>query len=400
MVLEKFLDPICVYDLQGKSLYASQKLLQLLQITTQPLDFFRYFSAQAIAPDQLQSYWQQALQTDNVSFTCHPSHLEVPLQCHLQFLPQERCLVLTVETLKVEPISSDPAPLLTQYEKTVLTLLERSSSAIALIDAAGTILKCNQRLLGLLKTQSRKFLNLEAFVHPDDRTIDNNLKLRLFHGDLDSYTMEKRLITQNHDIVWINYTISRLNQTNPDSFDKTLFVVLLEDITEQCKLYEALVRTEEKWKTFVLNSSHLFLQISDVGRILYLSPAVERVLEYQEEELLDRPILDLIHPHDLPEFKLIFAQWLQGNSTHTNLECRWRTKSARWMYLYLQGQRFPMALGMEGIAISGCNISDRKHLEIELEASEKKIKSLTSERPWQSVKGSPGSKSAMNYYYN
>lgn len=233
--------------------------------------------------------------------------------------------------------------------------------------------------------QSTTAVSLDTLVHPDDRDLDQDLKQRLLNGEIDSYTTEKRLITQTQGMIWVNFSVSRLELLTASTSQIPYLAIALENTTESHNLYDALVRTEEKWKTFVLNSAHLFLQLSDIGRILYISPAVERTLGYREEELLDRSIVDLIHIHDLNEFNASFQQWRQGNITaQSNLECRWQTKSGQWMYLYVQGQRFQLALEIEGIALSGYNISDRKYLETALRASEKKLKSLT-QPSWNSV---------------
>lgn len=271
------------------------------------------------------------------------------------------------------------------------TVLEGFLAPVWITDSYGRTLYVSPKFLELLQVPAaaelESFLNLDDFVHPGDRQLDLDLKERLLNHDIHTYTVEKRLITRTNDLIWVNFHVSRLELSEFNPVGHSCFVVMLEDITEQRKLYDALVRTEEKWKTFVLNSAHLFLQTSNVGRILYISPAVEQTLGYREEELLDRSITDLIHNHDLEEFRCSFRQWLQGRtSPHANLECRWQAKSGKWMYLYIQGQRFPMALNIEGIAISGYNISDRKHLEIELEASEKKLRSLTSECAWDLIK--------------
>ncbi len=272
------------------------------------------------------------------------------------------------------------------------TVLENCLAPLWIYDQHEQPLYISPRVCQLLHlpqpTPAQAVWDVNDFVWPGDRDLDTDLKRRLLNRDIHTYTMEKRLVTQTGELLWVNFNVSRLEPTDGQSPSQPYFVVLLEDVTEHRKLHEALVRTEEKWKTFVLNSTHLFLQTSDVGRILYISPAVERTLGYREEELLDCSIVELIHPQDLEEFQFAFRHWLSGMGPHPNLECRWQTHSGQWMYLYVQGQRFPLALNIEGVAISGYNISDRKHLEIALEASEQKLKSLTSNGVWQYLKPS------------
>ena len=111
--------------------------------------------------------------------------------------------------------------------------------------------------------------------------------------------------------------------------------------------------------------------------MIYVSPAVEDLLGYQHEELLGRQIKELIHPSHLNEVDLALQLWSSNIQTHqSGLECWWRTKSNRWVALSIQGQRFPSALEIDGVIISGHNITDRKCLEVELRANEEKFRSL------------------------
>ncbi|MDX2231147.1 MAG: PAS domain-containing protein [Leptolyngbyaceae cyanobacterium bins.349] len=250
----------------------------------------------------------------------------------------------------------------TQSSQTA-TVFETLLAPLCIYDFQGEVIYTSQKFLELLQVTPGfhpKSFNLEQFVHPDDRSLDLTLKQRLMDEAIHCYTVEKRFITQAQTTIWVNLTVSRWEGSELPLAHPPYCVALLEDITDQRRLYDALIRTEEKWKTFVLNSPHLFVQVSDGGNMLYISPAVERTLGYHEAELLDRSIVDFIHPHDLNEFKYSFYQWMNHPpSGDADLECRWRTQSGHWADLYVHGQRFPLSLGLEGIAITGCHIRDR-----------------------------------------
>lgn len=400
-LIDGLLPPLCIYDLQGRTRYISQKFLQQLQVKPEKVDFFCYFPSLSMNLGVLQDYWQRVLQGEDITFTCNLPSPPLKLNCLLQLRPQENSVVLVAEFID----EYQPCILATQYEKAIFSLVNGSSSAIALTNSTGKVLNCNPRLYELLHIPAHNALNLEAFVHPDDRDLDHELKQRLLNHEIRSYTIEKRLVTDKQSVIWANFRVSQLNLPFPQPTHETYFAILIEDVTEQHKLYEALIRTEEKWKTFVLNSSHLFLQVSDIGHILYVSPAVERLLEYKEEELLDRSIVDLIHPDDLHNFGLAFKQWQIHHKLHSthlehvDLECRWQSKSKQWVYLCIQGQRFPMALDMEGIAISGYTIDDREYLEFE-NTSEKQHQCLGDEYSLQIVRTAQSSKRLSNGQYN
>lgn len=371
--LEQLLNPICVYDDQGHTLYASQSFLELLQTTAEDAGFFDWFPSDSIPLATLTQFWERALSGEPVQFLSQLRDASTGIKCSLQFNSDAAVMFLTAR--KADAACNMPQ-LLKDYKRTI-RLFEPLSLATALVSADGSIIECNQRLHELFGTRDRETLCLEQFVHPEDQRIDQELKQKLLNGDLRSYTIEKRFVSRTNGVVWVNLSVSLLEGGSDLNQHPPYFAVLLEDVSESRKLYSALVRTEEKWKAFALNSAHLFIQTSSAGQIIYASPAVEQILGYKEDELLGRHITDLIHPNQLNEFELALQLWISNLKTSKRgLECWWRMKSGRWVCLYIQGQPFPSALEINGVVITGHAITDRKCLEIELKSSHERLKSL------------------------
>ncbi|MBD2020180.1 PAS domain S-box protein [Leptolyngbya sp. FACHB-36] len=369
--LEQLLNPLCVYDDRGQAIYATQSFLELLRID-RAIGFFDFFASQLSRRIGLTEIWERALHGERIGFSAKPRDAEDDIECSLQFNPDAKLMFLTAQKADVGGITK----LIAAYEQAIARSAY-SSLAAALIDPNGTIVTGNQRLHDLLGTTDRETLNIEAFVHPTDRLVDAKLRQKLFNGEINSYTAEKRFVSRQSEIVWMNVSASLIElSTSVHGFTK-YFAVLFEDITESKKTYSALIKTEEKWKTLVLDSPYLFIQASNTGQILYVSPAIERILGYKEEELLGQYITEFIHPNNFNEFELVLQLWgSDSDCDRPDIECWWRMKSGRWVSLHLQGQRFPLALGIDGIVISGHNITDRKCLEVELQASEEKFRSL------------------------
>jgi PAS domain S-box-containing protein len=372
--LMRSLTPICVYDEQGQLVYASQKFLKLIQADAKKNNFFDCFQSGSRPLATLTEDWELALQAQPVQFLSKIKDTSKQIECSLQFDPSAKLMFLMVK-----PASHDASicQLTEEYERLILSLFNHPSFATALISLEGMIIKGNQRLYELLGAKENEILQIEEFIHPADKLIDTDLRENLLDGAIDSYTIEKRLIDRNHEIIWIDLSVSLINMPIQTDQHKKYFVVLFEDITENKKIYNALVRTEGKWKTFILNSLNLFIQTSSTGQIIYTSPGVERILGYESEELLDLYISEFVHPNDLSEFELALRLWSSGNqSSELGIECRWKAKSGLWVCLYIQGRRFPLSLEIDGLIIDGYDITDRKFLEAELRASEAKFRFL------------------------
>lgn len=377
-VLERSLSPIGIYDNVGRTMYASPSFLKLLRVKVEEADFFFYFSSPSTPLPTLNCFWDRALQGDTIGFLAKTRDGREDIECSLQFNSDANLMFLAA---KKAEINEDTRRLLEEYERSI-ALFDRSNLATALINPDGGIVKCNQKLHDLLGTSDRETLYIERFAHPEDRMIDAELRQKLFDGLISSYTIEKRFISRHQDVIWFNVSVSLIEMPTCVNGYRKYFVAVLDDITESRKIYNALIRTEEKWKAFVLNSPYLFIQTSRAGQIIYVSPAVEQLLGYREEELLGRPVSEFIHTNNTSQFEVAFDLWISGDQpSKAGIECWWKTKSGKWIFLYIQGQRFPSVLEIDGVVISGYDITERKYLEVELTTSEERFKALVENLP-------------------
>ncbi len=372
-LLERSLPPIGVYDDQGHTLYASQSFLELLPTPVVPVNFLDCFSSTSTALIKLTKFWDRALQGETTRFLSEMRDAEETLECSLQFDSDAK--LMWVNAKKID--AAERIRNLTEAYEQAISRSAHANLATVLINSQGGIIQCNQNLHKLLGTNDRELLNLEQFVHPDDRLIDEQLKQNLLNGSSHAYTIEQRFISKHNEVLWLNVNVSSIAISACIRGHQQYYAVLLEDVTESKKTYSTLVRTEEKWKTLFLNNPYLFIQTTASGQILYVSPAVEELLGYQQEELLGQQIKELIHLSNSNEVELALQLWSSNVQAHkTSIECWWKTKYNRWVALSIQGQKFPSALEIDGVIISGHNITDRKCLEVELRANEEKFRSL------------------------
>jgi PAS domain S-box-containing protein len=139
---------------------------------------------------------------------------------------------------------------------------------------------------------------------------------------------------------------------------------------------------EAKWAAFARYSLNLFLEADETGKIIYSTPAIEQVLGYTVNQTLGYYLLDLIHPQDINEFDLIYRLWLNGiEPAKSGIECRWKTAANDWVYLYVQRLRVNVESGKRRMILTAYNITDRKLLEADLQASEQKFRSLVLNMP-------------------
>lgn len=88
--------------------------------------------------------------------------------------------------------------------------------------------------------------------HPDDLKRDRALADKLFRGEIPSYRREKRFFTKDGRLVWLDLTaiLIRGDQGKAD-----YGLAMVENITERKRADEALRTSEERYRSFVVNSS-------------------------------------------------------------------------------------------------------------------------------------------------
>ena len=115
--------------------------------------------------------------------------------------------------------------------------MEYSAIGMALVSPEGDWLQVNKslcRLLGYQESELKK-LNFQQLTHPDDLHADLMQVKALLLGELESYTMEKRYLRKDGEIVWALLTVSLV--CNNDRLP-LYFISQIEDISELKKTEE------------------------------------------------------------------------------------------------------------------------------------------------------------------
>ena len=87
---------------------------------------------------------------------------------------------------------------------------------------------------------------------------------------------------------------------------------LLRHIAERRKIEEALRESQERFHDLFENTTDLIQSIAPDGRFLYVNPAWRRALGYEEEELKELHLADILAPEETAHCQAAFAEVLSG----------------------------------------------------------------------------------------
>ncbi len=106
-----------------------------------------------------------------------------------------------------------------------------------------------------------------------------------------------------------------------------------EDITEKRKAEEILEERERRFRTLIENATDIISMFDKEGKVIYISPSVERILGYRNEDVIGQSIFDYLHPEEIKVAKKNFEKIASASIISKPLRFRVRHKNGSWRYL-------------------------------------------------------------------
>jgi PAS domain S-box-containing protein len=133
-------------------------------------------------------------------------------------------------------------------------------------------------------------------THPDDVDTDMSLARKLFAGEVPGYSIDKRYVRPDGEVVWVELTVSVIR----DERGRPLKGIgLVQDITERRRaLADAqieLARLARDRDRILEFAGEGIYHVDPRGRITFANPAAAQMLGWNPEELVGKPAHELLH---------------------------------------------------------------------------------------------------------
>ncbi|KAF0217726.1 MAG: PAS/PAC sensor signal transduction histidine [Geobacteraceae bacterium] len=172
--------------------------------------------------------------------------------------------------------------------------------------------------------------------------------------------------------------------TVTDEEGKALYrIVNVQDITKRKQAEEALQRNEERFRSLIENALDVITILDTRGSIRFQSPSIERVLGYDQEELIGRSAFELIHPDDRGRAVEVFNQAILNPQQTLTVEFRFLHKDGSWRILEGLGKKLPDKGDGEGIVVNSREITERRDAEEEIRRLNAELEQRVFERTAQ-----------------
>ena len=262
-------------------------------------------------------------------------------------------------------------------EKTFIeSALDTLTDLFVVFDFQGKFLRWNRAVRDITGYRDDEIVTLKPtdLVSKQDAprvTRATQVILRDGHG-----VMEAMVVTKKGEHIPFEFTgdLLRNHGGKPDTI-----CVVGRDITERKRAAEALVESEENYRSLMEAAPDPIIVYDVEGRVTYVNPAFTRLFGWAMEELIGKTMDDFVPEGSLSETRAAVERVLRGH-TVLSVETRRRTKDGR--IIEIQGSASPLK-GRDGkpagTIVIHRDVTEAKRMERALRRSEEEYRCLYQE---------------------
>ena len=248
-------------------------------------------------------------------------------------------------------------------------LFETLQEGIYIVTPDGDILDANPALVRILGYGSKSELMAKkvADVFPD-QSLRKNVR-----DEVDQQTVlaGREITLQRKDGAFVTCLNTAAAVRDPTG--KVIrYQGALMDITERREIERRLHKQQEFAHRLVDSFPDLILVLDTESNFTFVSPRCLEVLGYNGDEISQMKLGGRTHPEDLPKLMALYKDIIDGRQSLASLEMRVRHKQGEWRkILFNFSPLSDESQKIEGVVLSGRDVTDLKRLEEQLIQAEK-----------------------------
>ncbi len=148
-----------------------------------------------------------------------------------------------------------------------------------------------------------------------------------------------------------------------DKIAQTIFNLKINAHTRS--LLEEVSHAQTRLQALLVNGSEVIMIYEPDATIRYVSPSVEHILGYTQEELIGTKDLDHIHEFGLKDFERMFNALINNSEEQVIIQYSYYTKSGKRIWLEATGKNMIHDKAINGLIVNIRDITERRRAEQE-----------------------------------
>ncbi|HEY6721402.1 MAG TPA: EAL domain-containing protein, partial [Burkholderiales bacterium] len=258
-------------------------------------------------------------------------------------------------------------------EERFRAIFNQAAVGLAHVGIDGRYVLVNKKLCEIFGYSAEELLQKTVWEisHPDDREAATPARQRLFAGEVDTSSVEKRYLRKDGSAVWVNLVISLVrNAAGKPEYD----VAAYEDITQRKLVEEALKDSESRHRAVIENAAEGMIIHDASGRVVSTNSSAELILGRRKDELIGKsPValdFDIVREDGTPwpaEMRPVTVT-LKTGTPQSNVVMGQRRSDGSMTWLSLNVRPLGGSDGQpgSGVVVSFTDITERRSFEEKL----------------------------------
>ncbi|MCJ2534021.1 MAG: PAS domain S-box protein, partial [Candidatus Thermoplasmatota archaeon] len=161
---------------------------------------------------------------------------------------------------------------------------------------------------------------MNDLIHPDDKKILKNHFNKLVNHKEEKETiqaLEYRIKHKNLGYRWVSDIRSVIFDENGEA---VAIVGNAKDITEQRKVWDEMVKSEEKYRVLAETSADGVFTTDVLGRLTYVNPSLEKMMGRRKSKILATPFKNYLSESSVYSFQQIIVDIRKNDQKMENIE--------------------------------------------------------------------------------
>lgn len=250
------------------------------------------------------------------------------------------------------------------------TFYEAAAGMVQVKMPEGRFLRANKKMCAMLDYTEEEFCTKTILdvTHPDDVQLDLDKTRQILNGEVDIFSLEKRLLKKDGASIWVRLTATSV--VHDEHGQPKYGMAVIEDLS-QAKLTEEHLQESERRFQVLADSAPVFIFVMDTEpKVIYVNRSwLEYTGQSSEKALGAGKLKSAIHPDDVDAFDQVFLDAYYQQKPF-RFETRVRKANGEYGWVLASGvPRYTPAGLFLGYIGTGIDITEQKGVEVALEAA-------------------------------